>query len=143
MEKNRWDYYLSAIGLIMLGTGLYFVKTFTEPEGIMRALPYVCIGIGCGIFGHGMGNIISRKAMKNSPDIQRQMEIDKTDERNIAIGNRAKAKAFDMMIFVFGALMLSFALMGVDVIAVLLLVFTYLLVLFYGIYYRIKYDKEM
>jgi len=143
MKKNKCDYFLTALGLVMLAAGLFLVKKFLEPEGIMRALPYVGIGLGCGIFGQGMGNIISRKAMKNSPDIQRQMEIDKTDERNIAIGNRAKAKAFDMMIFVFGALMLSFALMGVDVIAVLLLVFTYLLVLFYGIYYRIKYDKEM
>ncbi len=143
MKKNRCDYYLTALGLVMLGAGVFLVKTVPQPEGIMRALPYVCIGIGCGIFGQGMGNIISRKAMKNTPDIQRQREIDKKDERNIAIGNRAKAKAFDMMIFVFGALMLSFALMSVDFIAVLLLCFAYLFVIFYGIYYRIKYDREM
>lgn len=143
MKKNRSYYFLTALGLIMLAAGIFLVKRFPEPEGIMRALPFVCIGLGCGVFGQGMGNIISQKAMKNSPDIQRQMEIDKRDERNIAIGNRAKAKAFDMMVFVFGALMLSFALMGVDVIAVLLLVFAYLFVLCYGIYYRIKYDKEM
>jgi len=142
MKKNCYNYGLTAIGLIMIGAGLFLVKTFPEPEGIMRALPYICIGLGCGIFGHGMGNIISWKAMKNSPDIQRQLEIDKMDERNIAIGNRAKAKAFDMMIFVFGALMLSFALMGIDLIAVLLLVSAYLFVVFYGVYYRIKYDKE-
>lgn len=143
MKKDLCDYLLTALGLILLLAGLYLVKTFTEPEGMMRALPYVCIGVGCGVFGQGMGNIISRKAMKNSPDLQRQMEINKKDERNIAIGNRAKAKAFDMMIFVFGALMLSFALMGVDLTAVLLLVFAYLFVLFYGVYYRMKYDREM
>jgi len=143
MKKTRCDYLLTALGLILLGAGLLLVKTFTEPDGIMRALPYVCIGVGCGIFGQGMGNIISRRAMKNSPDLQRQMEIEKRDERNITIGNRAKAKAFDMMVFVFGALMLSFALMGVDLIAVLLLVSAYLFILFYGIYFRIKFDREM
>ena len=61
----------------------------------------------------------------------------------IAIGNRAKAKAYDMMIFVFGSLLLAFALMGIDVIAVLLTTFAYLFVVGYGIYYRCKFDKEM
>jgi hypothetical protein len=109
----------------------------------MRALPYVCIGLGCGIFGHGMGEIISRRAVKNHPDIKKQIQIDKQDERNVTIGNRAKAKAYDMMIFIFGALMLAFALMGIDTAAVLLLVIAYLFVVGYGIYYRCKFDKEM
>ena len=88
-----------------------------------------------------MGNIISRRAVKTNPDIQKQLEIDKKDERNITIANHAKAKAFDMMIFVFGVLMIAFALMGVDIKAVLLLVFAYLLVIGYDVYCRCKYDK--
>lgn len=143
MKNNKMDYILTSAGLILLAAGLYLVKTLADPQGIMRALPYVCVGIGCGIFGHGMGNTISRRAIKNHPDIQKQMEIDKNDERNIAIANHAKAKAYDMMTFVFGSLMLAFALMGVDMVVVLLLVFAYLFVEFYGIYYRIKFDKEM
>lgn len=141
--KKGMDYIATAIGVILLGTGLLLVKTLTFPQGFMMALPYVFVGIGCGIFGHGMGNIISRRVIKNSPNIQKQIEIEKNDERNVAIANRAKAKAYDMMTFVFGALMLSFALMGVDLIAVLLLVFSYLFVQGCGIYYRCKYDKEM
>jgi len=90
-----------------------------------------------------MGNIISSKAVINSPALQKQMEIAKTDERNVAIASRAKSKAFDMMTFVFAALMLSYSLMGVDMIAVLLLVFSYLFVEFYGVYCRIKLEKEM
>lgn len=143
MKNSKVDYISTAIGIILIVIGLFLVRTFVEPQGIFKALPYVCVGIGCGIFGHGMGNIISRKAIKNNPGIQKQIKIDRTDERNIAIANRAKAKAFDMMTFVFGALMLSFALMGVDMVAVLLLVFAYLFVQGYGIYYRCKYDKEM
>ncbi|MEA4889917.1 MAG: hypothetical protein VB070_10685 [Clostridiaceae bacterium] len=45
--------------------------------------------------------------MKNNPEIQKQIEIEKNDERNVAMMNRAKAKAYDIMTFVFGALMLS------------------------------------
>ncbi|WP_312648393.1 DUF6442 family protein [Aminipila sp.] len=134
---------LTILGLLLLGIGLYLVKTVPDPQGIFRALPYVCVGLGCGVFGHGMGNIISHKAIKSNPDLEKQLEIDRNDERNIAIGNRAKAKAYDMMIFVFGALLFAFALMGIDMITILLMVFAYLFITIYGIYYRFKYDKEM
>lgn len=90
-----------------------------------------------------MGNLISDKAIQNYPDIKRQIEIEEKDERNIAISSRAKAKAYDIMTFVFGALMVSFALMGVDMIPILLFVFTYLFIQGYAIYYRCKYEKEM
>lgn len=143
MKKNSLDYVLIIVGAMLLGIGLYLVKCLTNPQGVMLALPYVFIGIGCGVFGHGMGNVISRRALKNSPDIQKQIEVDKSDERNIAILNRAKSRAYDMMVFIFGALMISFALMGVDMIAVLLLVFAYLLVIGSAVYYRCKFEKEM
>lgn len=143
MKSRKIDYIITAIGIILFATGLALLKTLVDPQGIGRTLPYVCIGIGCGLFGHGFGNVLARKALKNSADIQKQIEVDRNDERNITIANRAKAKAYDMMIFVFGALLLSFALMGIDLVAVLLLVAAYLFVLFYGIYYRFKYDKEM
>ena len=69
-----------------------------------------------------------------------------TDNNNIytnRVSIKAKGKAFDMMTYVYGALMVSFALMGVDMSALLLLVFAYLFVHGFGIYYRIKFDKEM
>lgn len=143
MKKSNLSYLLTFTGLILLAVGLYFIKTVQDPQGVMRALPYVCVGLGCGIFGHGMGEIISRHAIKNSPSTAKQIEIDKKDERNVAIANRAKAKAYDMMVFVFGALMLAFTLMGTDMTSVLLLVFAYLFVIGYAVYYRCKYDKEM
>lgn len=143
MKKVKTDYFISMIGIILLGLGLYLVKILVDPQGIMKALPYVCIGLGCGIFGHGMGNIISRRAIQNDYNLQKQIEINKNDERNITIGDKAKAKAYDLMTFVFGALMITFALLGVDMIAVVLLVSAYLFVEGYAIYYRFKYEKEM
>lgn len=141
--KKKAGYVIVMIGILLLGTGLYFVKAISNPQGIMLTLPYVCIGIGSGLFGHGMGSILSRRAMQNNPQMQKQMEIEQNDERNIAIANRAKGKAFDMMTFVFGALMIAFALMGADLAAVLLLVFAYLFVHGYAVYCRCRYEKEM
>ena len=47
------------------------------------------------------------------------------------------------MVFVFGALMVAFALMGMDMVAVLLLVFAYLFVVGSAVYYRVKFEKEL
>ena len=143
MKSKITNYATLIMGLLLLAVSLYLIKTSNGPQGIMRTLPYVCIGIGCGLFGHGMGNVISERAINSYPELKRQLDIEKNDERNVAIANRAKGKAFDMMTFVFGALMLSFALMGIDTVAVLLLVFAYLLVHSFAIYYRFKFDKEM
>lgn len=143
MNKSKSEYVSVVIGIILLVFGLYLARTIENPQGFMRAFPYVCIGLGSGIFGQGMSEVVSKKAIGNSIDIQKQIEIEKNDERNIAISNFAKAKAYDMMTYIFGALMICFALMGVDMIAVLLLVFAYLFVQFYVVYYRVKYDREM
>ncbi|CAB1252801.1 conserved membrane hypothetical protein [Clostridiaceae bacterium BL-3] len=129
MKKGIY-YIMTVIGLLLLGVGAYFVKMVIEPQGIMKTLPYICIGLGCGIFGYGAGEVISHRVMKNHPDIRK-------DERNVAIANRAKARGYDMMIFIFAALM------GVDFTVVLLLAFSYLFVVGYSLYYRFKYDREM
>lgn len=91
----------------------------------------------------GNSDAFFREKYLTKNKIQKKLEIEKNDERNIAIANRAKGKAFDMMTFVYGALMVSFALMGIDMVAVLLLVFAYLFVHGFALYYRFRFDKEM
>ena len=86
---------------------------------------------------------MSRLALRKSPDLEKQLEIEEKDERNIAIRCHAKGKAFDLMVYVFSALLISFAIMGVDFAAVLLLVFAYLLVIGSFVYHLVKYEKEM
>ena len=128
-----------ALGAVLFAAGLILVKV----SGGAAALPYLCIGVGSGLFGHGMGEALSARARRADPERFRQMDIEKNDERNIALAARAKGKAFDLMTFVFGALMIALALTGVDLPALLLLVFAYLFVHVSVIYYRAKLDKEM
>ena len=133
MKKADWV--ITLIGVIMLGIGLFMTKTIENVQGILLTLPYVLMGIGCGILGYGMSNIVSPKAISKDLDLQRQLEIEKNDERNIEIATKSKAKAYDLMTFLFGVLMLSFALMNIDMAVILLLVAAYLSVHIYGIYY--------
>jgi len=50
MKRNITHYIAIVFGLLLLGTGLYLIKIIIEPQGILRALPYVFIGLGCGIY---------------------------------------------------------------------------------------------
>ncbi|MCI3923950.1 hypothetical protein MO973_27355 [Paenibacillus sp. TRM 82003] len=84
-----------------------------------------------------------RYAKKHNPGAAKQLEIEQQDERNLAVTNRAKAKAYEMMIFVFGTFITVLALMAIDLTMVLLLVFAYLIIIGYGTYYRDKYNKQM
>ena len=143
MKKHGLQTALGILGLALLALGLYLVKTTNATEGILLTLPYVFVGIGSGLFGQGMGGVIERSVLKKNPEILKQKEIEVNDERNQQISNRAKAKAYDVMVFVFGALMVAFALMGMDIVAVLLLVFAYLFVVGSAVYYRVKFEKEL
>ena len=87
MKHSKMHFVEIGIGMVLLVGGLYFEKTVENPGNLMLVLPYICIGLGCGIFGKGMGQFITNRAIKGHPDIQKQMDIEKKDERNIAIAN--------------------------------------------------------
>ena len=136
--KKYHNWIVSALGLLLWAVGFWMVK-----GDVRSTLAYVCIGLGCGMFGYGAGELIAGRVLKGAPELQRQMEIDRQDERNVAIADRAKGRAFDLMSFVFGALMVTFALMGVEMAPLLLLVAAYLFVHGYALYWRFRCEKEM
>jgi len=134
---------LSVFGLLILIVGLVLVKTLPDTTGIMRALPYICVGVGTGLFGGNLGTSIKIYILNKNPDIAKKVEIEAKDERNIAISNKAKAKAYDLMQIVFPALILAFALMQIDIYALLVIIVAYLFVSFSVAYYVNKFNKEM
>ena len=143
MKNYLRDVVLAVGGLLSLAAGLYLIKTIAAPTGILLTLPYILVGIGCGVFGHGVGNLCNRKVLENHPAIAKQQEIEQKDERNVALGNAAKAKAYNAMTYVFGALMIAYALMGVSFAVLLPFVVAYLAVQFYAIYYRLRMEKQL
>lgn len=81
--------------------------------------------------------------MRDNPQLQKQIAIEQNDERNIALSNRAKAKAFDAMLYIFSAALLALSLMKLPLMAILILTGAYLAVISYFIFYLNKYHKEM
>ena len=141
MKRKGFYRLLAAGGLAGMAAGLMLLRAC--PEGAARTAFYLMVGLGSGVFGHGAGMLLSFRAVKNAPDAARQLEIERKDERNRAIADRAKARAYDAMVFIFGAVMLSLALMEVDLAALLLVVCAYLFVVGIGCYYRVRYQREM
>ena len=135
--------FLAVIGFIIFAVGLTLIKLLPDAEGILKTLPYICVGVGSGIFGGNLGTVFRNKAMFKNPQAAKQIEIEQKDERNQVIRNRAKARAYDLMIFVYAAILLAFALMGVDMYIILTLVAVYIFFVFVNVYYITKYHKEM
>ena len=143
MKKSVLSVLYIVLGLGLAVSGLLLVKCLSNPTGIMETLPYIMAAIGCGIFGSGVGSMVNQRVLKKAPEVAKKMEIETKDERNVMIANMAKAKAFDIMTYVFGGLMLTYALLDQSVTYTVLLVMAYLFIHGCGIYYRIKYDKKL
>lgn len=145
MENKNIARYIvySFIGFVILVVGGVMGKYLRDIEGIMQNLPYVFIGIGAGIFGQNIGTVFNIIAIKKGSKRAKQQEIEEKDERNFQIKNRAKSKAFDLMIIVFGALMFAFAISSVDMTLIISFVIAYLVIVCSYIYFVCKYNKEM
>ncbi len=91
MKKNL-SLIISFIGIVSIAGGILLIKTLENPNDFILTLSYICIGVGCGIFGHGMGNFVTIKTIQNNPEIKKQMDIVRKDERNIAISIVQKLK---------------------------------------------------
>lgn len=140
MKNKTKSTVLTLIGLLVLAAGLVTVKMY---ELGTQTAPYLCIGLGCGVFGQGLGELLTRRSEKGHPELARQREIEENDERNIALRDKAQAKAYRIMLPVFGALFFAFGLMQVELRVILLLVAAYLYICGCSVYYSVKYRKEM
>lgn len=123
--------------------GLILVKSFPAAEDYMLVLPYLCIGIGTGVFGYNLGELLKFAAVKKDPAAAKQIEIETKDERNVTIALKAKSKAYDLMTMVFAALLLAFAMMSAELYIILTFTAAYLFIVGTNAYYLIKYRKEM
>ena len=134
---------LAAAGLIIFTAGLVLMISSRDADGILKTLPYICEGLGSGIFGGNIGTALKNRAMLKDPQAAKYVEIEQKDERNQAVNNRSKARVYDLMIYVYAAVILSFALMQVNMYVTLVLVVIYLFFVFANVYYLNKYNKEM
>ena len=51
---------LSLLGFALIAAGIALFKALPDPQGILRSLPFLLVGFGCGVFGHGLGGALPR-----------------------------------------------------------------------------------
>jgi hypothetical protein len=129
--------------LLIAGVVFVCIGGFVITGSELKSISGVCIGIGSGLFGMSIAQIIMIKIANKNPSYEHKKNIEVMDERNTYIRNTAKGKAFDVMGIALGILMLVYALINADLLVILLLVGVYLFI--YGVYivYLSKYSKEM
>lgn len=135
---------LAVLGAVVAALGLYLMR------GMDGALPGMMIGLGSGALGLGLSGALSPRVARKHPEIAqkkaaaaRQKAVEQQDERNVAVLTKAKARAYDMMTYIFGVLVIACALMKVGLAIILMLVGAYLLMLACCVGFLIHYNKSM
>ena len=89
-KRRRQGWMLFLAGLLLLAGAWLLLKLLpgldTTP---WRAVPFLCLGVGCGLFAAVQGSCWPFEAMKKHPELQKQNEIAERDERNVAIREKA------------------------------------------------------
>ncbi len=145
MKQYKVGRYIAwtVVGAVVVVVGIVLLLQFPDAEGVLMVIPYLCIGYGAGIFGGNLGGAIANRSLNKNPQMAKQMEIEQKDERNQALSTKAKAKAFDMMLWVFVAIIIAFSLMQAGLVVILAVIGSYVFILCAYIYFLNKYHKEM
>lgn len=98
MKSKSKEIVFVVVGLLLVAVGFLMLRGMPEAWG--GPLPYLCLGIGAGAFGWGSGELLKQRALKGDPKLEKQLEVAALDERNVALANRAKARAFDCMLYI-------------------------------------------
>lgn len=129
--------------LMILGVILFYIGGFEIKGAELKSLSGTFIGIGAGLFGMSISQIVSLIIIEKNPSLKKKMDIEETDERNIYIRNAAKGKAFDSMLIILSILMFLYLALNVELVTIFLLLGAYLLIYIIYIIYLTKYSTEM
>ena len=135
--KRKGSMVIAMAGVAVVVLGLFLMKRLGNVP-----LPGILIGLGAGALGCGLSGVLTERLSRKYPDMAGKT-VEQQDERNVAINNRAKARAYDLMVYVFGALMITFALMNADITMILLLIGAYFIVVACRIGFGAHYNKTM
>ncbi|WP_297979793.1 hypothetical protein [uncultured Oscillibacter sp.] len=99
------------IALIAIGLGLAGTVYLFLDKGISSRGTGALIGIASGLTGMSVSQLLTLRMEDTDPSLRKRNEIERKDERNLAIRRRAKALSGDVLLWaVIGMSWLSFGL---------------------------------
>ena len=144
MEKRgRTAFVLLIIGVILVIVSTIALFYLSNAQYSYTVVSYVVFGIGFGLVGDALGRLNSMRLEKKDPERMKIIRVERNDERNIAIDEKARAKAFSFMTYLYAVVLVVLAVMRVDLKSLLIMVAAYLLVVMYSLFVKFKLYKEM
>ena len=140
--KNKKYIFITVLGVLLIIFGGYSVKHFELTE-TLEIISYLAIGLGSGLFGSGVGSLIKEFSTLKNPEVAKSIRIEENDERNIAIAQEAKSRAFTLMNFLYGGVFLTFILMKVELKYLLVMISLYVIVNIYAVIVANNLRKKM
>ena len=137
MKARYWVIAILGLAAMIAGFKLAQGGTVSSP------VPYLMLGLGAGAFGRGTGFLLRHYSVKGSAEVEKRIRIEEQDERNQALNNRAKARAFDFAMYIYMAIMLALTIMQINLAVTFVLLAGYLAIYGIYLYYYCRYNKEM
>ncbi len=141
--KNKQKFIVLITAILTSIFGFVAMIIFKDLEGVYRVIPYVMIGVGCGISGGIGGELLSSRVKKKNPELAEMISIEQNDERNIMIKHKAKSKVLDAIIWLLLPMYIGLAFVDNGIIGIIILITLNVLGVFYMSFLISKYNKEM
>jgi len=108
-----------------------------------KAISGILIGIGAGLFGMSISNLLMKRFEDKNPGIKKLQEIEQNDERRIIISNKSKAKSADITRWLIIVIAYIMILINAPLWATLFTVLVFAAYHILCFYYAFKYEKIM
>lgn len=139
MIKTRRSYIQIIIGAVILIALTIYLQLPNPSQGLVGVL----LGVGVSFAISGVLSAIILRIESKSPARMKQSVIERKDERNISLRNRAKAKASDISCWFFMVIVYLNILIDGPLWLTLVIVGAFLLHYLLVMFYLGKYSKEM
>jgi hypothetical protein len=125
-----------------IGVSLVLISFLLRGEDL-KVFSGLSIGIGAGLLGMSIAQLIMKHYEDKNPELSRQIKIDSMDERNIIIRNKAKAKAGDITMWLIMLIAFISIIISTQLWFTLLVVVVFLLYNIFIVYFMNKYQNEI
>lgn len=131
--------FLILVGGVLIGFGAFGDFSGRENSNISG----IMMGLGAGLVGAAASQLTAIRIYTKNPKLLNKKLIEVTDERNLAIKNKAKSKVYDIYNLIFPMMIFVLVIANVNFILTGTILAIYGLRIILLIVYTNKYNKEM
>lgn len=136
--KNEKIIYMIISGITAILCGMCLLLSDKSNDGIQGLL----FGIGSGLLGAGIAYTISKNVYRKNPELYKKNTIEKNDERNVYIKNKAQAKSGIILMYLNFILAMVMGFYKIALWATLSLILINLIYSFCVVFFINKFNKQ-